>query len=997
MPVSHVLPPRRGGMTLLALTSFIYLIFAFIPLSAQTQTIQGPDLNNPAYASGNVYPYWGQCTWYAWGRAKENDNYALQHMGNAEDWKVNSQTPAAHSIAVWTNSKKGNGHVAYVEKVEGDDVWITEANYSNFRPGVSKNDDVGGGFDGCHIVTKKEMAQRGDLKLKGYITYPITNPPPSAAIQHTCTRGKALSIDKAKGFSYSQAGDQVTVTFKGHGFQQGAKVIAQGIGWSSDEVVVVSNTGDELVALLGVQDAATFTVAIQNPDMERSKSQELKVSAAPPVQVANVQPVPSQEPVSTPATAPDVPAVVIPSGQPPAIEPQTPAPAPEPGITQQSTGNQSLTIPPAQQSAGDSSAAQSPDQSATAQEPEQTTSEAAPVQPPAQTSGASPAMASMPPVLLRVSPRQHTPGQFTVDLWGANFQSGAKLIAQGNGWSSDQAAVTFLNPMHLQAIIVAQDPAQFTLAVQNPDAQTSSAYGFVVTPLQAGPVSNSLLPGATPAVPVNTPVSDPGSPQQPVPGAVAVTPVNTSANPTSGAASNGTPNTNPGVPGNTAPTPSAPAAPTSGTAATGSPTATRAPIHKPGITPNGGSSNTQPNANSASGMPNAPIGKPAITTANLPGGTGSNPVPTTNVSPRGPGNGTASASRSTTAPVLSQLTPTTHVAGRFSVDLYGSGFQPGAKLIAQGSGWSSDQAAVMYVGPDHLRAVIDAQNPSQFTVAVRNPDSQISVAYPFQVTAASITGTTKTGRGPNVTLVGPPTSGSPAAGGAPANSGSTGSTARPGGSPIKAPIIAPTPVQHTVSSGTPLTAPRPAGPVSNPQIQPIPIRPMPVTTPTPAQHSISSGPASMSSRPVAPIAPISKPQIQSMPTQAIKAMPSSPPTPVAYPPSNGTNKPVLRPPSPANTPLKTAQPTPPVPSNRPVIPASPPVTTGRPAPTQVAQPRPTPTPVLRPQPQPAAPPVRVMPQPVPARVYTPPPPPPHVAPQPTPTPQPTKSPTPKKP
>src|SRR5579859_1468301 len=107
-------------------------------ISAQTSnaapSIHGPNLASPAYApgpgekTGDYYP-WGQCTWYAWGRAKENDDVSLPHFGDATDWAtaITSQQPRAHSIAVWQNEIKGNGHVAYVEKVDGNDVYISEA------------------------------------------------------------------------------------------------------------------------------------------------------------------------------------------------------------------------------------------------------------------------------------------------------------------------------------------------------------------------------------------------------------------------------------------------------------------------------------------------------------------------------------------------------------------------------------------------------------------------------------------------------------------------------------------------------------------------------------------------------------------------------------------------------------------------------------------------------------------------------------------------------
>src|SRR6185503_18492931 len=139
--------------------------------------------------------FWGQCTWYARGRARENDNIGLpapdknsKKWHNAGDWEVNSQIPRAHSIAVWEG---GFGHVAYVEKVipipeenpQKYELYITEANFSNCSKNTCspKGDivggDFGGGFDGCRILTisKADLDKHGSTRgssnaytLKGF-------------------------------------------------------------------------------------------------------------------------------------------------------------------------------------------------------------------------------------------------------------------------------------------------------------------------------------------------------------------------------------------------------------------------------------------------------------------------------------------------------------------------------------------------------------------------------------------------------------------------------------------------------------------------------------------------------------------------------------------------------------------------------------------------------------------------------------------------------------
>ncbi|HEX7414294.1 MAG TPA: CHAP domain-containing protein [Bacteroidia bacterium] len=83
-----------------------------------------PDLSNAGYKNPtNTYPY-GQCTWFAWGRAYEH-GVTMPHYGNAVNWYNNndypkSSTPRSDSIAVWSGGSPAYGHVAYVERVDGD-------------------------------------------------------------------------------------------------------------------------------------------------------------------------------------------------------------------------------------------------------------------------------------------------------------------------------------------------------------------------------------------------------------------------------------------------------------------------------------------------------------------------------------------------------------------------------------------------------------------------------------------------------------------------------------------------------------------------------------------------------------------------------------------------------------------------------------------------------------------------------------------------------------
>jgi len=397
----------------------------------------------------------------------------------------------------------------------------------------------------------------------------------------------------------------------GFGFQPGAKIIAQGNNWSSDQAAVTFITGTHLQAVIDAQSPARFAISVQNPDAQTSITRQFVVTQ--PASTPDVMPLTSSD--STPSAVPSAPAappetVVMPTPQPKPVTVITPAADP--------------SAPPAP-----SVPAAATPPSSVAQPDLPAGSKVSPVTSSIGSAAASPSVgfAATAPVLDEVTPTSHATGRFSVDLHGSGFQRGAKLIAQGNNWRSDQAAVVYLDSSRLRATIDAQNPAQFTIAVQNPDLQISAQRPLTVT--KAGlPLTGGNTPSKGPAIAQasSAPPLQQLSPKNPALGAA--------------------------MPGN-APLPS-----------------------------------------------NANTGK---------------------------------------APILKQVTPDVHQAGRFSVDLYGSGFQPGAKLIAQGNGWKSDQAAVMYLGPDHLQAVIDAQNPAQFTVAVQNPDMLVSAAHPFQVVPALVT------------------------------------------------------------------------------------------------------------------------------------------------------------------------------------------------------------------------------------------------------------------
>ena len=98
-----------------------------------------PSRTDPNYTSNNIFHICGygmpNCTCYAYGRAKEllGHEPSLSH-GNAYEWYghtsdgyTRGSEPKLGAIACWYHS--GGGHVAVVEKIEGDTIWLSESSY----------------------------------------------------------------------------------------------------------------------------------------------------------------------------------------------------------------------------------------------------------------------------------------------------------------------------------------------------------------------------------------------------------------------------------------------------------------------------------------------------------------------------------------------------------------------------------------------------------------------------------------------------------------------------------------------------------------------------------------------------------------------------------------------------------------------------------------------------------------------------------------------------
>lgn len=97
-----------------------------------TPQVSGGKILSGKGGTGHKFPY-GYCTWYV-----AQKRY-IPWSGNAGTWLyhakaagyVTSRTPRVGSIMVTTENRY-YGHVAYVEKVSGDTVTVSEMNYSGF-------------------------------------------------------------------------------------------------------------------------------------------------------------------------------------------------------------------------------------------------------------------------------------------------------------------------------------------------------------------------------------------------------------------------------------------------------------------------------------------------------------------------------------------------------------------------------------------------------------------------------------------------------------------------------------------------------------------------------------------------------------------------------------------------------------------------------------------------------------------------------------------------
>jgi surface antigen len=138
-----MVPPKVAGERV-KMRKIIFSLLAVLFLMSGTALGATTCLNQTS--TGNPYSCssGGNCTWWAWKMARENWGDPLLKWGDAKLWadgarKANytvDTTPTVGAVAVNTTVYSAaagyiTGHVAYVVKVDGDYVYVSEMNYGS--------------------------------------------------------------------------------------------------------------------------------------------------------------------------------------------------------------------------------------------------------------------------------------------------------------------------------------------------------------------------------------------------------------------------------------------------------------------------------------------------------------------------------------------------------------------------------------------------------------------------------------------------------------------------------------------------------------------------------------------------------------------------------------------------------------------------------------------------------------------------------------------------
>ena len=126
------------------------LLFANGSLRSRAFDVSSTDQpgGSGAGSDGSLYPI-GQCTWWV-ARKRPDLPYFPRHDGDAKNWPRAAKAagfpadgvPVVGDVAVFRPGQHGAGkygHVAYVERVAGSTIWISEANFGQRHPGSERS------------------------------------------------------------------------------------------------------------------------------------------------------------------------------------------------------------------------------------------------------------------------------------------------------------------------------------------------------------------------------------------------------------------------------------------------------------------------------------------------------------------------------------------------------------------------------------------------------------------------------------------------------------------------------------------------------------------------------------------------------------------------------------------------------------------------------------------------------------------------------------------
>lgn len=122
------------------LNKLFILLIALFMFSGEVNAAKNPYKENLSWGGVN-------CTWYAWQKVYDETGVALAGFGNARDWYKDAEKkgytvgsePRAKAVVVWDNYLN-YGHVGYVERVEGDNIYVWDTSKCYRKMTKEEND-----------------------------------------------------------------------------------------------------------------------------------------------------------------------------------------------------------------------------------------------------------------------------------------------------------------------------------------------------------------------------------------------------------------------------------------------------------------------------------------------------------------------------------------------------------------------------------------------------------------------------------------------------------------------------------------------------------------------------------------------------------------------------------------------------------------------------------------------------------------------------------------